>query len=137
MRTATGCRLVSISLQETGFRRPYRNCNIAFLAWFRTQPPASPAMKSALSRILPVLTSPAASPARADASAGARQPQAAQSPGAARSARGSVRGRLAQLFDMKKVPFEPAVSVERWDETTTLGICERWAEGQRKQPSIV
>ncbi|MGN6807272.1 MAG: type III effector protein, partial [Trinickia sp.] len=38
---------------------------------------------------------------------------------------------------MKKVPFEPAVSVERWDETTTLGICERWAEGQRKQPSIV
>ena len=48
-----------------------------------------------------------------------------------------MRGRLAQLFDMKKVPFEPAVSVERWDETTTLGICERWAEGQRKQPSIV
>ncbi len=48
-----------------------------------------------------------------------------------------MRGRLAQLLDIKKVPHEPAISVERWDEATTLGICERWAEGQRRQPSIV
>jgi hypothetical protein len=92
-------------------------------------------MKSALRRILPSPTSAPATPA-----AGTRQPQPAPQPegsAAARPARGSVRGRLAQLLDMKKVPFEPAVSVERWDETTTLGICERWAEGQRKQPSIV
>jgi hypothetical protein len=41
------------------------------------------------------------------------------------------------LFDMKKVPFEPAASVQRWDEATTLGICERWAGAQRKQPSII
>src|SRR6185312_1731196 len=92
-------------------------------------------MKSALRRIRPSPTSPTAAPA-----AEIRQPQSAPQPegsAAAHPARGSVRGRLGQLFDMKKVPFEPAVSVERWDETTTLGICERWAEGQRKQPSIV
>lgn len=92
-------------------------------------------MKSALRRILPSPTSPTAAPA-----AEIRPPQSARQPegsAAAHPARGSVRGRLGQLFDMKKVPFEPAVSVERWDETTTLGICERWTEGQRKQPSIV
>lgn len=96
-------------------------------------------MKSALSRILPLSASPSDSRS-ATVPVDARQPQTAgqaERPGTAPSARGTVRGRLAQLFDMKKVPFEPAASVQRWDETTTLGICERWAEAQRKQPSII
>lgn len=54
-----------------------------------------------------------------------------------RSLRGTVKGRLSQLFDIKKVPHKPAVAVQRWDEEATLGICERWAEGQRRKPSAV
>ena len=48
-----------------------------------------------------------------------------------------MRGRLAQLLNIKKVQHEPAVSVAQWNEAATLEICERWAEGQRMQPSIV
>jgi hypothetical protein len=61
----------------------------------------------------------------------------AQAAGASRSSRGTVRGRLAQLLNIKKVQHEPAVSVAQWNEAATLEICERWAESQRVQPSIV
>lgn len=92
-------------------------------------------MKSALNRILPVAGS---SPPSPSAAPNAQQaPAAPAQPGAAGSARGTVRGRLAQLLDIKKVQHEPAVSVQRWDEAATLDICERWLEGQRRQPSIV
>lgn len=48
-----------------------------------------------------------------------------------------MRDRFAQLLDTKKVPHAPAVSVERWDEAAALGICERWAQAQRRRPSTV
>ncbi|HVW50468.1 MAG TPA: type III effector protein [Trinickia sp.] len=48
-----------------------------------------------------------------------------------------MRGRLAQLLDIKRVQHEPALSVERWDEAAVLEICERWIQSQRSKPSIV
>lgn len=89
------------------------------------------------------IASSATPPASAQTPAGgtpAREGQAApasQSAGTGRSARGTVRGRLAQLLDIKKVQHEPAVSVAHWNEAATLDICERWAQGQRTKPSVV
>ena len=54
-----------------------------------------------------------------------------------RSQRGTLKGRLAQLLNIKKVQHKPATSVERWDKTATSAICEQWAEGQRCKPSAI
>jgi hypothetical protein len=85
----------------------------------------------------PASVSPRSAADGASASQGTAAASTAQPAGAARSARGTVRGRLAQLLDIKKVQHEPATSVARWDEAATLEICERWVQGQRSQPSVV
>ncbi|PMS22032.1 type III effector protein [Trinickia dabaoshanensis] len=96
-------------------------------------------MKSASNRIQSTATASSSPPpavAGAPAPQGAAPEPAAQPSGSAKSARGTVRGRLAQLLDIKKVQHDPAVSVPQWDEASTLEICERWTQGQRSQPSI-
>lgn len=97
-------------------------------------------MKSATNRIPSAATPPASAQTPTGRTREAQGPAAApeaQSAGSARSARGTVRGRLAQLLDIKKVQHEPAVSVAQWDEAAALEICERWVQGQRLQPSVV
>jgi len=97
-------------------------------------------MKSASNPIhstAPAPSSPPSAVGGASAPQGAAREPAAQSAGSAKSARGTVRGRLAQLLDIKKVQHDPAISVVGWDEAATLEICERWIQGQRSQPSVV
>ena len=85
----------------------------------------------------PASVSPHSAADGASTPSGANAASAAQPAGVGRSARGTVRGRLAQLLDIKKVQHEPATSVAGWDEAATLQICERWVQGQRSQPSVV
>jgi hypothetical protein len=84
-----------------------------------------------------VPTSPHSAVGGSAAARAATAEPAAQPSGSAKSARGTVRGRLAQLLDIQKVQHDPAVSVAGWDETATLEICERWVQGQQSRPSVV
>lgn len=129
------------SLQEKRFRRDRMHVEDADLGCaVPPLPVPAPAMKSASNRIHSAATPPAAAQTPTGGAREAKGPAATpatQPAGSARSARGTIRGRLAQLLDIKKVPHEPAVSVAQWDEAAMLAICERWAQGQRSQPSVV
>ena len=97
-------------------------------------------MKSASNPIhstAPAPTSPNSAVGGASSPQGAAPEPASRPAGSAKSTRGTVRGRLAQLLDIKKVQHDPAVSAAGWDEAATLEICERWVQGQRSQPSVV
>ena len=94
-------------------------------------------MKSLFESCLPTAFYRGETPPGVAATAGQQTSNASACAGSSRSLRGTAKGRLSQLFDIKKVPHKPAVAVERWDEEATLGICERWAEGQRREPSAV
>jgi len=50
--------------------------------------------------------------------------------------RGTVKDRLEQMIDTRKVPQPPALRVDGWDEDTAMQICEGWRDSLVEQVSI-
>lgn len=97
-------------------------------------------MKPASNRVSTAAVAPAPAQTPADGASVPTGLAAAPATGPAdttQSARGTVRGRLAQLLDIKRVQHEPALSVEHWDEAAALRICLRWTQSQRSKPSVI
>ncbi|WP_024905880.1 hypothetical protein [Robbsia andropogonis] len=55
---------------------------------------------------------------------------------AASARRGTVKSRLAQLIDIRRVPQAPAVRVDDWSDRSALEICEGWRESLVETVSI-
>ncbi len=50
--------------------------------------------------------------------------------------RGTVKDRLEQMIDIRKVPQPPALQVDGWDEDTAMQICEGWRDSLVEKVSV-
>ena len=64
----------------------------------------------------------------------AANPQASTT--ASRPARGTVKERFEQMINTRKIPQEPALKVDGWNDRTALAICEGWRENLVRDVSI-
>ena len=53
-----------------------------------------------------------------------------------RTSRGTLKGRLTQLIDNKKIPFTPPIQLARWDAESALEICHGLRNSQSASPPI-
>ncbi len=62
------------------------------------------------------------------------RPQAG--PTASRPTRGTVKERFEQMINMRKIPQQPALKVDGWNDRTALEICEGWRDNLVRDVSI-